>query len=445
MNLYELFIGFRYLKSKKHQAFISFNTLLSVGIVFLGVFILVLVISVMNGFQAQIKDKILDIDSHITINGYDGINFSAGIDDYEKVAKKILANPDVVSAEPFFQEEGILSFNRKISGVMIRGIGSEEGIPENIGKFIDEGQMGMENPQRGFTGPNQVYIGKELSSLKQIYIDDTIEIIVAKQNQTDGLSGFAASAPRIEKLKVVGYFKTGYYDFDTKMLITSLPTTQKIYGYEGKAWGIGVKVRDIYQVNRIAAELQEMLGFDYQTFTVEDRNENLFQALNIERLVMTVILFLTIISAGFTIMGTLVMVVMEKRKAIGILKSLGAKPSSIMTIFILEGFLIGVIGTVAGLFTGIAAALNLEQIIISIENFINYAGEWLYTAFNLGIWINKHIVPTHVYYIDAIPTEIKPGFVIFIAVFAVFLSTVASIFPAWHASRLKPVETIRYE
>jgi lipoprotein-releasing system permease protein len=445
MSLYELFIGFRYLKSKKHQAFISFNTVLSIGIVFLGVFILILVISVMNGFQAQIKDKILDIDSHITVNGYDGINFNSGIENYRSVTAKILENPDVVSAGPYLQEEGILNFTRKISGVMIRGIGSEEHMPADIQKFIDEAQQGMDSPQRKFTDKNQVYIGKELSALKQIFIGDTIEIIVAKQNQVDSFTGLSSSAPRIEKLKVVGYFKTGYYDFDTKMLITSLPTAQEIYGFENKAWGIGVKIRDIYQVNRVAIELQNQLGYDFQTFTVEDRNENLFHALNIEKLVMTVILFLTIISAGFTIMGTLVMVVMEKRKAIGILKSLGARPSSIMTIFILEGFLIGVIGTVTGMCAGIVAALNLESIIVSIEGFINYVGDAIYTAFNLGMWVNRHIIPTQVYYIDAIPTEINPDFIVFIAVFAVFLATVASIFPAWHASRLKPVETIRYE
>ncbi|MFW5808630.1 MAG: ABC transporter permease, partial [Spirochaetota bacterium] len=205
------------------------------------------------------------------------------------------------------------------------------------------------------------------------------------------------------------------------------------------------KIQDIYKMNRVATELQEMLGYDYQTFTAEDRNQNLFYALNIEKFVMTVILFLVIVSAGFTIMGTLVMVVMEKRKAIGILKSLGATQASIMTIFVLEGFFIGIIGAVSGLLLGIVTAINLEAIILWIENVVNTVGVWIYTTFNIGTWIDVHIVPTHVYYIDQLPAEIKPAFITFIGVFAVFLATVSSIFPAWHASRLKPVETIRDE
>ena len=179
--------------------------------------------------------------------------------------------------------------------------------------------------------------------------------------------------------------------------------------------------------------------------TAEEKNQNLFYALKLEKLIMMIILFLVIVSAGFTIMGTIVMVVMEKKKSIGILKSMGASPNSIMVIFVLDGFLIGVIGTLTGVITGLAASLNLEAIIRRIEGFINSAGNKIYNMFDLGIFYNISLVPKHVYYIDTIPTEVSADFVVFIAVFAVFLSTVAAIFPAWHASRQNPVETIRYE
>jgi lipoprotein-releasing system permease protein len=188
-----------------------------------------------------------------------------------------------------------------------------------------------------------------------------------------------------------------------------------------------------------------MIGFQYVARTAEEKNHNLFYALRLEKLIMTIILFLVIISAGFTIMGTLAMVVMEKRKAVGILKSMGARPSSIMIIFILEGFLIGLIGSLSGLVIGLAAAINLEEIILWIELSLNIFMSHVYHLFNLGTFYKITIVPTSVYYIDSIPTEVEIGFVTFIAIFAVFLSTVAAIFPAWQASRLKPVETMRYE
>jgi lipoprotein-releasing system permease protein len=162
-------------------------------------------------------------------------------------------------------------------------------------------------------------------------------------------------------------------------------------------------------------------------------------------MIMTIILFLVIIAAGFTIMGTMVMVVMEKRKAVGILKSMGARPQSIMSIFILEGFLIGITGTVLGVVLGLAAALNLKAIISSIEFVVNGAGSRIYTLLHLGSWFDISLVPSNVYYVEGIPTQVTPEFVVFISVIAVFLATVSAVFPAWSASRLKPVETIRYE
>jgi lipoprotein-releasing system permease protein len=199
-----------------------------------------------------------------------------------------------------------------------------------------------------------------------------------------------------------------------------------------------------------AEEIRSALSFSYITLTAEEKNSNLFYALRLEKLIMTIILFLVILSAAFTIMGTLVMVVMEKRKAIGVLKAMGAKPESIMLIFILEGFLIGVIGALLGVIFGIAASLNLESIIRWVEDFINgFMRSGFMTAvydfFDMGVFRGVSIVPTHVYYIDSIPAEVKPEFIVLIAIIAVFLSTVAAIFPSWSASRLKPVETIRYE
>ncbi|MBN1500396.1 MAG: ABC transporter permease [Spirochaetes bacterium] len=436
MKLYEFFIGFRYLKSKKTQGFISFNTFLSVFIVFLGVFILIIVISVMNGFQSQIKDKILDVDSHITISRNVFSSEFDGIKDYNEIAEKVRKIEGVVSANPFFQGQGLLRFKNTVNPVLIRGIGSENQIPDDVKKFIDSHKYPVE-----FSGKKEVYIGEEMGLLYNVQIGDFIEMIVPKGTNVNRMD----VEPSIGRFKVIGFFKTGYYEFDTRLIIMSLEQTQKLFGVGKYASGVGIKVNDIYRLDRYYSIIQEELGFDYNVYTAEQKNQNLFYALKLEKLIMTIILFLVIISASFTIMGTLVMVVMEKRKAVGILKAIGAGPSSIMAIFILEGFFIGLIGTVTGVLTGLVTALNLETIIYSVESFINGAMFYIFDKFNLGIWMDIVIVPKNVYYIDTIPTEIQPEFVVFIAAAALFISTVSAVFPAWYASRLNPVQSIRYE
>jgi len=434
MKLFEFFVGFRYLKSKKSQGFISFNTLLSILIVFLGVFILIVVLSVMNGFQSQIKDKILDVDSHIVISKFATDIEGVAIDGYEGLTEKVRDIEHVTSAHPYIQGQGIFRFRRNISPIMIRGIGRPDSVPEDIRGFIKENKD-------DFCKKRGVYIGKEMGLNYGIRTGDLIELIVPQGR----MSAYEGMTPGMGKFRVLGTFKTGYYDFDTKLVVMSLPDAQRLFDVGDVAYGIGIKIDDIYKLNRMSSEIQAAIGFEFVTMTAEQRNHNLFYALRLEKLIMTIILFLVIISAGFTIMGTIVMVVMEKRKAIGIMKSMGAKPESIMIIFVLEGFLIGVTGTLLGVVLGLAASLNLEDIIIWIEDCINLIMAWIYGVFDLGVFFRINIVPTNIYYIDTIPTEISPEFVVFIASAAVLLSTFAAVFPAWQASRQKPVETIRYE
>jgi len=293
----------------------------------------------------------------------------------------------------------------------------------------------------GFKGPRDVLIGAEMAFNYNINRGDWIELIVPRGR----LSATTGVSPGIGSYRVAGFFKTGYYDFDTRLIVMPLASSQRLFDLGDIVWGLGVKIADIYRLDLVSARIQSAIGFQYQTMTAEQRNQNLFYALKLEKLIMTVILFLVIVASGFTIMGTLVMVVMEKRKAVGILKSMGARPVSIMTIFVLEGFLIGLIGSVLGVLFGLAASLNLEAIVRWIEAAINNTMSFIYAKLDLGIFFNVSLVPKSVYYIDTIPTEISPEFTALIAIFAVFLSTVAAIFPSWQASRLRPVETIRYE
>jgi lipoprotein-releasing system permease protein len=450
MSLYELLIGFRYLKSKKSQGIVSSNTLLSIIIVFMGVFILIVVLSVMNGFQAAIKDKILDVDSHITVQNMYGPDEGLGIRNYAGLVKKIMKSEDVRAADPYIMSQGLFRFGSSILPVMIRAMGSNGKIPEDIEKFIvkDEESV-IKNGRRHvskkivreFFDTRSVFVGQEMAVNYNILVGDYIELIVPKGT----LSVKTGVTPGLEQFRVIGFFKTEYYDFDTKLVIMALPQGQRLFEVGDAVSAIGIKIRDVYKMNKVSEQINSILGYRYTTMTAEEKNRNLFYALKLEKLIMMIILFLVIISAGFTIMGTLVMVVMEKRKAVGILKSMGAKPNSIMVIFVLEGFFIGIIGSFLGAVCGIAAALNLDAIIRRIEGVINYVMEGVYGLFNLGIFTKISLVPSHVYYIDGIPTEVNPELVVFIAIVAVFLCTVAAILPAWSASRLQPVETIRYE
>lgn len=434
MSLYELFIGFRYLKAKKSQGFISFNTVLSILTVSIGVFILIIVISVMNGFQSQIKDKILDVDAHITVTSFFGLYGDEGIKNYNMVMDKIKQIKGVSDVSPFIQSQAIFRFGRDITPVAIRGVGEHNTMPKYLNKFIIEGD-------KQFTAPDTVYIGSEMALNFNIKKGDTIELIVPKGK----LSVTTGVTPGKGRFKVIGFFKTGYYEFDNGLIMMSLESAQRLYEVGSKVWGIGIKINDIYQMNSMSSVVQEAIGYEYRTMTAEERNQNFFYALKLEKLIMTIILFLVIISAGFTIMGTLVMVVMEKRRSIGILKSMGAKPRSIMIIFVLEGFLIGVIGAFLGVIFGLAASINLEAIIEWIEKSINIVMSFIYKLFHLGVYLDISLVPRNVYYLDTIPTEISIEFIVTIAIISVFLATVAAIFPAWHASRLQPVETMRYE
>lgn len=450
MRLYELFIGFRYLKSKKNQGIISSNTLLSIVIVFLGVFILIVVLSVMNGFQAAIKDKILDVDSHITVMTMYGPSEGMGIRNYTPLIKKIREAEGVISAEPYIMSQGLFRYGTAIAPVMIRGVGRDGRVPRDVSKFIvkDSESFVKKGPgrisdrlTREFFNTRSVLIGQEMGTNNNILVGDYIELIVPRGT----LMARTGVTPGLETFKVIGFFKTQYYDFDTKLVILSLPQAQRLFEVGDAVSGIGIKVRDVYRMDRVAEQINSLLGFEYLTMTAEEKNRNLFYALKLEKLIMMIILFLVIISAGFTIMGTLVMVVMEKRKAVGVLKSMGAKPNSIMVIFILEGFFIGVIGSFFGVLWGLAASLNLNSIVRWIELTINAVMTSVYALLRLGPFPKISIVPSHVYYIEGIPTEVKPELVVFIAVIAVFLCTVAAILPAWNASRLQPVETIRYE
>ncbi|MBI4618838.1 MAG: lipoprotein-releasing ABC transporter permease subunit [Desulfobacterales bacterium] len=408
---YELFIGLRYLKAKRKQTFISIITLISIGGVAIGVMTLIVVIGVMTGFKEDLTGKILGYYSHIVV-----LKQNEGLDDYERIMRKIEKVKGVKSATPFTYTQAMLSSKSGSLGVVLRGVD-----PKTIGKVINIGSNMKEGSLLNLEGPSNsanypgIIIGKELSRNLGIFYGDTVNLISPM-----GVMTPMGMVPRMKKFKIVGIFESGMYEYDSSFLYISLKNAQDFINMPGVVTGIEVKTNDIYRVKEIASSIVRDLGYSYWTKDWMEMNRNLFAALKLEKITMFVILVLIIMVAAFNIVSTLIMVVMEKNKDIAILKSMGATASSIMKIFIIEGLVVGVVGTLLGTIGGYTLGFLLSE-----YKFIK--------------------LPSDVYYISTLPFRIGSVDSILIAISAIGISFLATLYPSWQASRLLPAEALRYE
>jgi len=415
---YEFFIGLRYLRAKRKQTFISANTFISVAGIFLGVAALIIVLAVMNGFEIELRDKILGINSHIVLMEYTG-----GMENYERVMEELKSVDGVVASTPFIYGQAMLKNSGRVTGVVLRGMSIE-----TYGNVINLGKMRDGNIDNLSSGGNKtdlpgVVIGKELAQNLGLLLFDTVEILVPM-----GISTPMGIVPKIKKFSVVGIFDSGSYEYDSSLVFMSLKNCKKFLGMKDTVTGIEIKVDDIYGAGRIAKAIQEKLGYPYWARSWMEMNKNLFSALKLEKRVMFIILSLIVIVAAFNIITTLIMTVMEKSRDIAILKSMGATARSIMKIFMIEGIVIGGIGIILGCIAGIAVALNLEWISRSVENLFGFK-----------------ILPEGVYYLNEVPSKINYGDVAVIVIAAMLICFLASIYPSWRASKLDPAEALRYE
>ncbi|MFH2012936.1 MAG: lipoprotein-releasing ABC transporter permease subunit [Pseudomonadota bacterium] len=408
---YELFIGLRYLKAKRKQTFISIITFISIGGVAIGVMTLIVVIGVMNGFKEDLVEKILGYSSHIVV-----LKQSEDLTDYEEVTKKIEKLEGVKSATPFIYTQAMLSSKSGSIGVVLRGVDPKTiGEVINIGSNMKEGNlMNLEGPLDGSNYPG-IIIGKELSRNLGIFYGDTVNLISPM-----GVMTPMGMVPRMKKFNVVGIFESGMYEYDTSFLYISLKNAQDFVNMPGLVSGIEVKTIDIYRVKEISSRIVSSLGYSYWTKDWMEMNRNLFSALKLEKITMFIILILIIMVAAFNIVSTLIMVVMEKNKDIAILKSMGATARSIMKIFIIEGLVVGVTGTLLGIIGGYTLGFLLSE-----YKFIK--------------------LPSDVYYISTLPFRIDSLDSILIAVSAIGISFLATLYPSWQASKLLPAEALRYE
>ena len=420
---YELLIGLRYLRAKRKSTFISIITFISTAGVALGVMALIVVLAVMTGFEEDLTDKILGTNAHVVV-----MTPSGAIDDYPAVMGKMKSVPGVVAATPFIYSQVMLSNGPNVSGVVLRGIETESDVlVTNLSKSIVEGKLtGLDSESSGSTeSPAMpgIIIGKELAKNLNIFVGDTLNVVSPLGNITP-----FGMVPKMKKFRIAGLFNTGMFEYDSTLAYVGLRQAQDFLGLDKTVTGIQLKVKDVYQADKVAKTINQGFGYEFFARDWMQMNKNILFALKTEKMVMFIILTLIVLVAAFGIASTLFMVVMEKTKDIAILKSMGATGASIMKIFVLEGLIIGVAGTVVGVLSGLLIAHNLEFIVDLVKTL---------TGFEL--------FSRDVYYLDHFPSQVVPRDVLLISVTAIFISFVATLYPSWQGSRLPPAEALRYE
>ncbi len=412
---YELFIGLRYLKAKRKQTFVSLITLISIAGVMVGVTALIVVIAVMNGFKEDLRDKILGVTSHVVISRFDG-----NISKYQEVRAKVGEVSGVNAATPFIYTQVMISSRKAISGAVLRGIEPKTAskvinLPKNLRAGSLE-ELEAENKPEGMRSTPGIILGNELARNIGALRGDPVTVISPLGRLTP-----LGRVPRSQTFRVAGIFDSGMYEYDSTIAYVSLWAAQRFLGIGDRVTGIEVRVDDIYAADRVARAIGKALGgYPYWSRDWMRMNKNLFSALKLEKIVMFIILTLIILVAAFNIVGTLIMVVIEKTRDIAILKSMGATRRSIMKIFMIEGAVIGLVGTLLGLLGG-------------------------YTLCTLLATYKFIELPSDVYYISTLPVQMNPLDVALIALAAIVITLAASVYPAWQASRFDPAEAIRYE
>lgn len=429
--MYEFFVSLRYLKSRRRQGFISLITLISVGGVAVGVMVLIVVLSVMSGFETTLKEKLLGINAHLWVLP----QRTGQLQGYRDLAGRIETLPRVTHATPFTAHEVMLMAGGRVAGTIVRGIDADE--RSQTGDFArlfrdrdltallnppasDPAGAGNGAPQAARRG---IVLGTELARTLRV---ETGEQIIL--NSPLGILQPAGILPNVRGFTVTGTFETGMYEYDAKLALISLDEAQELFDLGEMVHGIEVRVDDIYRVREVATATEALLGPGVWTRDWMQMNRTLFSALRQERVLMFIILTLIVLVAAFNIISTLVMMVMEKTGAIAILKAMGASNRGIYRIFMIQGLVIGLVGMVIGTVAGLVLAWNLPAIAAQIEGL-------------LGI----QFFPPEVYVIDQLPVEIRPFDVIAIVVTSVCVSFLATLYPAWNASRLDPVVALRYE
>ncbi len=409
-----LFIGLRYTRAKRRNHFISFISLTSMLGIALGVTALITVLSVMNGFEKELRERILGMASHATITGYDNT-----LQHWQSLADIAHQHPEVVGAAPYIEGEGMLSNGEQVSGVALRGIDvAYEGEVSEVAEKMIAGDLELLQP-----GEYGIVLGIDLARGLGVLLGDKVSLIVSKANISP-----AGIMPRMKRFTVVGIFEVGMYEYDSSLALLQIKDAAKLYKMDGEVTGLRLKLKDMFMAPQVARELVEgQLGSYYMSDWTR-KHANFFRAIQIEKTMMFLILSLIIAVAAFNIVSTLVMVVTDKSADIAILRTLGATPTTVLLIFMVQGCVIGFIGTTLGFLGGVSLALNVDTIVPALESLLK-------TKF----------LDASVYYITELPSDLQWNDVIKITSISFVLSLLATLYPAWNAARMQPAEVLRHE
>ena len=414
---YELLLGWRYTRAgraTRRNGFISVISGVSMLGIALGVAALIIVLSVMNGFQREVRDRMLGVVSHIEIYGPGG----GALPDPAQTLAQVRQHPQVLAAAPFVAAQGLLARGEDIRGTLVRGIDPalEPGITDLAQSLRDTAL------KRLVPGRFGLVVGRDLARQLGVRVGDPVTLISPSGQVTP--AGFV---PRLKQMEVVGIFDSGHFEYDNGLVLMHQDDAMRLFRLEGPT-GLRLKLRDLHQAREVAVELAATLPADFIVRDWTRQNRTWFAAVQLEKRMMFIILTLIVAVAAFNLVSTLVMTVTDKRADIAILRTLGASPSSVMGIFMVQGAMVGVVGTLAGLALGLGVALNIDVIVPALERLLNAS-----------------FLPRDIYLISRMPSDPQSADIVPIALISLVLSFAATLYPSWRASRVNPAEALRYE
>ena len=414
---YELLLGWRYTRAgraTRRNGFISFISGVSMLGIALGVAALIIVLSVMNGFQKEVRDRMLSVVSHIEIYA----PYGAALPDLSRTLSEVRLNPQVIGAAPFIAAQALLARGEDMKGTMVRGIDPalEPEVTDLVGTLKNTALTRLVPGQFG------VVLGGELARSLGVVEGDKVTLVAPSGQVTP-----AGVVPRLKQMTVVGTFDSGHYEYDSALVLMHVDDAARIFRLEGPS-GVRLKLQDLHQARAVAAELSKSLTGDLLIRDWTRQNRTWFAAVQLEKRMMFIILTLIVAVAAFNLVSTLVMTVTDKRADIAILRTLGASPQSIMGIFVVQGAMVGVIGTLAGLVLGLGVAFNIDVLVPALEQFLGAT-----------------FLPKDVYLISSMPSDPQQSDILPVAVISLVLAFVATLYPSWRASRVNPAEALRYE
>jgi len=413
---FELFVGLRYTRAKRRNHFISFISLTSMIGIGLGVAALIVVLSVMNGFQEELRSRILGVASHLQITGANSV-----LDEWPRVVTEVKNEPHVQAAAPYIMAQGMLSYGQAVNGAIIRGVlPTDEDKVAELGSHMKAGKLTDLHP-----GEFGIVLGVELAQSLGVILGDKV-VVMAPQGQFTP----TGVVPRIKQFRLVGLFQIGMFEYDSGLALIHMDDAAKLYRMGNTVSGVRLKLDDLFLAPEVARKVANKLSAtgDFYVSDWTEQHANFFRAVQMEKRVMFIILALIVAVAAFNIVSTLVMAVTDKRADIAIMRTFGASPRSIMIIFIVQGALIGVIGTLVGAFFGIIIALNIGTIVPFIEQVFHV-----------------QFLAKDVYYISDLPSHLVWSDVITITIMSFVLSLLATLYPSWKASKMNPAEALRYD